>query len=49
MDVLISAHNEHYDARGRFNNRIRHAWRTLGPRVTAARMLDDYRRQIYRI
>ncbi|MEL7156835.1 MAG: alpha-glucan family phosphorylase [Actinomycetota bacterium] len=27
--------------------RIRHTWRSLGPRVTAARMVDDYRRELY--
>jgi hypothetical protein len=26
---------------------VRHAWRTLGPRVTAARMLDEYVERIY--
>ncbi len=27
--------------------RIRHSWRTLGPQVVAARMLTDYRTQLY--
>lgn len=30
-----------------FVDRIRHSWKTLGPGVTAARMLRDYERQIY--
>jgi len=33
--------------RASFVERIRHSWRTLGPRVTAARMLQDYEREIY--
>ncbi len=27
--------------------RMRHAWRTLGPKVTAGRMVSDYRRELY--
>ncbi len=27
--------------------RVRHCWRTLGPRVTAARMVADYRDELY--
>ena len=30
-----------------FHERIRHAWRTLGPRVTAARMVRDYTTEVY--
>ncbi len=32
---------------GAWWRRVRHAWRTLGPRVTAARMLDEYADRIY--
>ena len=28
--------------------RIRHSWRSLGPRVTAARMVADYDAKLYR-
>ena len=42
----------HADGRGRpsaaWLDRMRYAWRTLGPRVTAARMVDDYREVFYR-
>jgi starch phosphorylase len=41
----------HADGRGRpsaaWLDRVRHNWRTLGPQVTAARMVDDYQRQLY--
>jgi starch phosphorylase len=47
MDALLSARDEYFDDRARLNKRIRHAWRTLGPQVTAARMLRDYRETIY--
>lgn len=49
MEKLVLARNEFFDSRARFNTRIRHAWKSLGPKVTAARMVDDYRRQIYRM
>ncbi|HEU4319920.1 MAG TPA: alpha-glucan family phosphorylase [Acidimicrobiia bacterium] len=47
MDVLEAARDEYFDDRARLIKRIRHAWLTLGPRVTAARMLADYRERIY--
>ena len=28
-------------------DRVRHTWRTLGPRVTAGRMVRDYERTLY--
>jgi starch phosphorylase len=41
----------HADGRGTpsaaWIDRIRHNWRTLGPKVTAARMVADYQRQLY--
>ena len=43
LDSLTEIAGEYYSSRPAFNARIRHAWRTLGPRVTAARMLRDYR------
>jgi len=36
------------DASKAWVNRMVHAWRTLGPRVTAGRMVADYDRQLYR-
>jgi glycogen phosphorylase len=38
---------EYFENRAGFNDRIRHAWVTLGPRVTAARMLREYQEQVY--
>lgn len=40
---------EYHSARPQFMGRIRHAWVTLGPRVTSARMLRDYERRVYRL
>jgi starch phosphorylase len=41
----------HADGRGRpsaaWLDRMRHNWRSLGPRVTAARMVSDYERELY--
>ena len=41
----------HADGRGRpsaeWIERMRHNWRTLGPKVTAARMVADYQRTLY--
>jgi len=36
------------DASKAWVNRMVHAWRTLGPRVTAGRMVADYDRDLYR-
>jgi starch phosphorylase len=47
FDTLTSIIEEYHLDRARFHERIRHAWRTLGPRVTAARMVGDYRDQVY--
>lgn len=49
MEILAAAAVEYYgDGGARFRTRIRDAWKSLGPRVTAARMLRDYRDRIYR-
>jgi starch phosphorylase len=48
LDTIESIRDEYHGHRPGFHDRIRHAWRTLGPRVTAARMLRDYMDQIYR-
>ena len=47
IEILGSILEMYHDDRPAFNGRIRHAWRTLGPRVTAARMLRDYMTDIY--
>ena len=47
IDTLVAAREEYYRSRDVFNQRIRRAWRTLGPHVTAARMLRDYEARLY--
>jgi starch phosphorylase len=47
LDVLDQIREMYHRDRLAFNDRIRHAWRTLGPRVTAARMLREYMSDIY--
>jgi starch phosphorylase len=47
LETIESIRDEFYGARHVFNGRIRHAWRTLGPRVTATRMLTDYQNELY--
>ncbi len=52
LDLLATIAAEyHADGRGLVSaawlERVRHAWVTLGPRVTAARMLRDYERTLY--
>jgi starch phosphorylase len=47
IEVLGAIREMYHGERPAFNERIRHAWRTLGPRVTAARMLRDYMTEIY--
>jgi starch phosphorylase len=49
LDVIGTISDEFHSARPVFLGRIRHAWTTLGPRVTAARMLRDYRDRVYRL
>jgi starch phosphorylase len=39
---------EYHDSPSLFHGRIRHAWATLGPRVTSARMVRDYESRVYR-
>ncbi len=47
FDTLSSIQDLYHTDRAGFNERIRHAWRTLGPKVTAARMLRDYIDELY--
>jgi hypothetical protein len=48
VDALVGARDEYHESRDVFNRRIRRAWRTLGPQVTASRMLEDYENRLYR-
>ena len=47
MDTLLQARDEYYTDRDRFLQRIRHSWVTLGPQVTAQRMVGEYRDNLY--
>lgn len=47
LETLESVVEEYHGARYVFNGRIRHAWQSLGPRVTSARMLRDYQDRYY--
>lgn len=47
LDLIEAIRDEYHTARPVFNGRIRHAWQTLGPRVTANRMLREYRDRFY--
>ena len=47
IDALVAARDEYYESPDAFNRRIRHAWKTLGPQVTGARMLRDYEALLY--
>lgn len=47
LDALDEILTEYHGDPQAFIARIRHAWRTLGPQVTAARMVADYRDRIY--
>lgn len=48
MAAIESIRDEYHDRRPIFYGRVRHAWRTLGPRVTAARMVREYDERFYR-
>ena len=47
FDTLASILDMYHTDRPVFHDRIRHSWRTLGPRVTAARMIRDYESEVY--
>jgi starch phosphorylase len=47
LDLIAELAAEYHDDRPALLTRIRHAWVTLGPRVTAARMLGDYQSRYY--
>jgi starch phosphorylase len=48
LRTLISIRDEYHDRSSSFDDRIVHAWTTLGPRITAARMVREYEETIYR-
>jgi starch phosphorylase len=47
LDALENVVDEYFGNRDRFHQRIIHAWATLGPKVTAARMVEEYDRKYY--
>jgi starch phosphorylase len=47
FDALWAIKDEYHDDRPAFHDRIRHAWRTLGPQVTATRMVRQYMDLVY--
>jgi starch phosphorylase len=49
LETISAIAAEYHDCRSVFHGRIRHAWTTLGPKVTSARMLRDYEDRIYRL
>lgn len=48
LRTLISIRDEYHDRPSHFEERIVHAWTTLGPQITAARMVGEYDEDIYR-
>jgi starch phosphorylase len=46
-DTLGAILDIYHTDRPAFHKRIRHSWRTLGPRVIAARMIRDYASVVY--
>lgn len=46
-DTLASILAMYHADRPAFHERIRHSWRTLGPKVIAARMIRDYASEVY--
>jgi starch phosphorylase len=49
LETIAMIAAEYHTAEHVFSGRIRHAWMTLGPRVTSARMLRDYQERVYRL
>jgi len=47
LATIAAINTEYHGSRPLFLGRIRHAWATLGPKVTSARMLRDYEDRIY--
>ncbi|HUG09053.1 MAG TPA: alpha-glucan family phosphorylase [Acidimicrobiia bacterium] len=49
LETIARITTEYHESRSLFLGRIRHAWATLGPKVTSARMVRDYENKIYRL
>ena len=49
LETIAKVAVEYHGSRSLFLGRVRHAWATLGPKVTSARMLRDYEDRIYRL
>ena len=49
MATISTIVAEYHGSRSLYLGRIRHAWSTLGPKVTSARMVRDYENRIYRL
>ena len=49
LETIARIATEYHGSRSLFLGRVRHAWTTLGPRVTSARMVRDYEDRIYRL
>jgi starch phosphorylase len=47
LNTIAGIAAEYHDSPALFLGRIRHAWATLGPRVTSARMVREYESRIY--
>jgi starch phosphorylase len=48
LGTISQIAHEYHDAHSLLLGRIRHAWDTLGPKVTSARMVRDYEDTVYR-
>lgn len=47
LRTIAEITTEYHDSPALFLGRIRHAWATLGPKVTSARMVRDYESRMY--
>ncbi|HZD23860.1 MAG TPA: alpha-glucan family phosphorylase [Acidimicrobiia bacterium] len=48
LETIARIATEYHESRSIFLGRIRHAWASLGARVTSARMLTEYEERVYR-
>ena len=48
LEAVENMRDEYFGAPHVFNGRVRHAWASLGPQVTAARMVRDYWNDLYK-
>ncbi len=49
LETISKIVSEYHDSPALLQGRIRHAWTTLGPKVTSARMVRDYQDRIYQL